>query len=99
MCSTINLTIKTGVLNVNVEYILHLALVFLQLSLSRYIPVGCGFNLLPLASLFADIAVVTFTSSHRKCSLDNLKNFGKLTGKNMCQSLFLNKVAEACNFM
>ena len=45
MCSTINLTIKTGVLNVNVEYILHLALVFLQLSLSRYITVGCGFNL------------------------------------------------------
>ena len=34
-------------------------------------------------------------SSHQKCSMkkDVLKNFTKFTGKHLCQSLFLNKVA------
>ena len=36
-----------------------------------------------------------FTSSHPRCSIkkDVLKNFAKLTGKRLCQSLFFNKVA------
>ena len=34
-------------------------------------------------------------SSHRRCSIRKgvLRNFAKFTGKHMCQSLFLNKVA------
>ena len=41
-------------------------------------------------------------SSHRRCSIKNgvLKNFAKLTGKHLCQSLVFNKVADsACNFI
>ena len=36
-----------------------------------------------------------FRSSHRRCSVKKgaLKNFAKLTGKNLCQILFFNKVA------
>ena len=36
-----------------------------------------------------------FKSSHRRCSLKNgvLKKFAKSIGKNLCQSLFFNKVA------
>ena len=36
-----------------------------------------------------------FRSSHWRCSLrkDVLRNFAKFTGKHLCQSLFLNKVA------
>ena len=43
--------------------------------------------------------------SHGRCSVEKgfLKNFAKLTGKNLRQSLFFNKVAglrpEACNFI
>ena len=34
-------------------------------------------------------------STHRRCSIgkDALKNFAKLTGKHLCQSLFFSKVA------
>ena len=37
----------------------------------------------------------TFRSSHRRCSVlkDVLRNLIKLSGKNMCQSLYFNKVA------
>ena len=36
-----------------------------------------------------------FRSSHRRCSVKKgaLRNFAKLTGKYLCQSLFFNKVA------
>ena len=36
-----------------------------------------------------------FKSSHRRCSVKKgaLRNFAKLTGKDLCQSLFFNKVA------
>ena len=36
------------------------------------------------------------SSSHQRCSMKKgvLKNFAKFTGKHLCQSLFLNKVAE-----
>ena len=36
-----------------------------------------------------------FRSRHRRCSVRKgvLKNFAKFTGKNLCQSLFFNKVA------
>ena len=36
-----------------------------------------------------------FRSSHRRCSVKKgaLRNFAKLTGKDLCQSLFFNKVA------
>ena len=36
-----------------------------------------------------------YRSSHRKCSVKKgvLRNFGKFTGKYLCQSLFFNKVA------
>ena len=39
--------------------------------------------------------LLKFRSSHRRCSLDKgvLKHFAKFTGKHLCQSLFLNKVA------
>ena len=43
-----------------------------------------------------------FRSSRRRCSVKKgvLKNFAKFTGKHLCQSLFLNKVAgDACNFI
>ena len=35
-------------------------------------------------------------SSHRRCSIKKgvLKNFSKLTGKHLCQSLFFNKVTD-----
>ena len=41
-------------------------------------------------------------SSHQRCSMKKgvLKNFAKLTGKYLCQSLFFIKVAgAACNFI
>ena len=36
-----------------------------------------------------------YRSSHRRCSVKKgvLRNFAKFTGKLLCQSLFLNKVA------
>ena len=51
--------------------------------------------------------VFKFRSSRPEvfCKKDVLRNFAKLTGKHLCQSLFLNKVAgqrpatEACNFV
>ena len=33
------------------------------------------------------------------CKKGFLRNFAKFTGKNLCQSLFFNKVAGACNFI
>ena len=33
------------------------------------------------------------------CKKCVLRNFTKLTGKHLCQSLFFNKVAGACNFI
>ena len=38
-----------------------------------------------------------FRSSHRRCSLKKcvLKNFAKFAEKHMCESLFLNKVADS----
>ena len=41
-------------------------------------------------------------SNHQRCSVKKgvLRNFAKFTGKHLCQSLFLNKVAGgACNFI
>ena len=40
-------------------------------------------------------------SSHQKCSINKsvLRNFTKFTGNHLCQSLFFNKVARACNFI
>ena len=40
-------------------------------------------------------------SNHQRCSIKQgvLRNFTKFTGKELCQSLFINKVAEACNFI
>ena len=40
-------------------------------------------------------------SSHQRCSIEIgvFKNFTKFTGKHLCQGLFLNKVAGACNFI
>ena len=40
------------------------------------------------------------TNSHRRCSVkkDVLRNFTKFTWKHLCQSLFLNKVAQAEGF-
>ena len=44
-------------------------------------------------------------SSHQRCSVKKviLRNFAKFTGKHLCQSPFLNKVAsyrpKACNFI
>ena len=42
-----------------------------------------------------------FRSSYQRCSFKKgvLKNFTKLTGKHLCQCLFFNKVAGACNFI
>ena len=43
-----------------------------------------------------------YRSSHQRCSMKKgvLKNFAKLTGKYLCQSLFFIKVAgAACNFI
>ena len=33
------------------------------------------------------------------CKKGVLRNFVKFTGKHLCQSFFLNKIAEACNFI
>ena len=42
-----------------------------------------------------------YRSSHRRCSVRKgvLRNFVKLTGKHLCQSLFFNKAAGLCNFI
>ena len=39
---------------------------------------------------------ITYRSSHQRCSVREgvLRNFAKLTGKQLCQSLIFNKVAE-----
>ena len=45
---------------------------------------------------------ITFRSSHQRCSVreDALKNFAKLTGKDLCQSLSLIKLLDlTCNFI
>ena len=41
------------------------------------------------------ISLAYFRSIHRSCSMEKgvLTNFATFTGKNLCQSLFLNKVA------
>ena len=45
----------------------------------------------------------SFKSGHQRCSVKKvfLKNFANFTGKHLCWSLFLNKVAgyQACNFI
>ena len=45
----------------------------------------------------SDLAIICDTGriSHQKCSMKKgaLKNFTKFTGKHLCQSLFLNKIA------
>ena len=49
-----------------------------------------------------NILINYLKSSHQRCSLKKgvLRNFAKLTGKHLCQSLFFNKVAgAACNFI
>ena len=54
---------------------------------------------------FEKITIPRYKSSHQRCSVKNavLKNFAKFTGKHLCQSTFLNKVAgcrpQACNFI
>ena len=37
-----------------------------------------------------------YRGTHRRCSIEKgvLKNFAKLTGKHLCQSLFFNEVAD-----
>ena len=51
--------------------------------------------------MFAKVLATPFRISHRRCSVRKgfLRNFAKLTGKHLCQSLFFNKVAAACNFI
>ena len=45
--------------------------------------------------LLSFIVLLTYRSSHQKYSMKEgiLRNFTKFTGKHLCQSLFLNKVA------
>ena len=45
--------------------------------------------------IFISKSLTGFRSSHERCSLrkDVLRYFAKFTGKHLCQSLFLNKVA------
>ena len=47
-----------------------------------------------------EIICFMFRSSHQMCSIEIgvLKNFTKFTGKHLCQSLFLNKVADPRRF-
>ena len=42
-----------------------------------------------------------FRNSHLEvfCKKGVLENFAKFTGKNLCHSLFFNKVAGPCNFI
>ena len=42
-----------------------------------------------------------YRSSHQRCSMKKgvLKNFAKFTGKHLCQSLFINKVAVPRPFL
>ena len=55
---------------------------------------GIGSNWPAFPSFFR-VKLIQFRSSHRRCSLKqgDIKNFARLTGKHLCQSLFLNKVA------
>ena len=48
-----------------------------------------------LQSSFFSKALVCFRSSYQRCSMKKgvLRNFAKLAGQHLCQSLFLNKVA------
>ena len=48
-----------------------------------------------LKHLFVFMNYLHFRNSHRKCSVKKvfLKIFAKFTGKHLCQSLFLNKIA------
>ena len=51
----------------------------------------------PVILLFGRfIFLYLFRSSYRRCSvrIRVLRNFGKFTGKHLCQSLFFNKVAD-----
>ena len=52
--------------------------------------------------VYSNILSSVLRSSHRRCSVKKgvLRNFTKLTGKHLCQSLFFNKVVgQACNFI
>ena len=46
-------------------------------------------------SVLTDLNTLKTRSSHRRCSVrkDVLRNFGKFSGKHLCQSLFFNKIA------
>ena len=59
--------------------------------------ISCSFSTQLIKSDFS-----TNRSSHRRCSLKKgaPRNFGKVTGKHLCQGLFFNKVAgQACIFI
>ena len=45
--------------------------------------------------------VSCFRSNYQRCSVkkDVLRNFAIFTGKYLCQGLYFNKVADACNFV
>ena len=51
--------------------------------------------------LFTKNLIKRVRSSHQRCfaKIGLLRNFTKFTGKYLCQSLFFNKVALACNFI
>ena len=51
-----------------------------------------GRSIIPITLL----CKICYRSSHRRCTLKKavLKNFANFTGKHLCQSLFLNKVAN-----
>ena len=57
----------------------------------------CQFSILRATTVTSVISVISVKesrSSHQMCSLKAfLKNFAKLTGKYLCQSLFFNEVA------
>ena len=57
----------------------------------------CSYNIkiwYKYLALFTFFSGFIIRSSHRRCSVRKvLRNFGKFTGKHLCQSLLLNKVA------
>ena len=51
--------------------------------------------------IFRDIHKYIHRDSHQRCSIEKLvfRDFAKLTGKLLCQSFFIKKETEACNFI
>ena len=71
---------------------------FVSIFTPMYLTLPLRYSLLPHNFIFKS-PLNFFENFSKRCSMksDALRNFAKLTGKHLCQSLLFNKVAGLCN--